>query len=162
MAALAVGSANERTGWATTVAEEAQAGGKKAAPERKAVAVPRRIAVAVNDSEEARYALEWTIEHVFKEEDSIVLIYSVLPHHEHHEDHHNTGEKKTSCDSVHISKGWQILHSYSQRCKSAGLPVRSQATKISPHNLISEYSLFLMVFYRLDQFVFKNTQSVVC
>ena len=80
-----------------------------------------------NDSDEARHALDWTIENVLKEEDSLVLIYSVLSHHDHHEDHQH-GEKKPSCDSALISKGWQTLLPYQQQCKSAGIMVSSSQT----------------------------------
>ncbi len=123
MSALAGAVANDvRGAWAATIEEEHPVVNST---ERRAA--PRRIAVALNDSDEARHALDWTIEHVLKEEDSLVLIYSVLSHHDHHEDHQH-GEKKPSCDSAQISKGWQTLQPYQQQCKSAGIMVSSTHT----------------------------------
>lgn len=119
MAALAGAVVNDvRGAWAATIEEE----GSPSTSTSDRRAAPRRIAVALNDSEEARHALDWTIEHVLKEEDSLVLIYSVLSHHEHHEEHQH-GEKKIPHDSSQISKGWQILQPYQQQCKAAGIMV---------------------------------------
>ena len=119
MAALAGVVNDVRGAWAAPIAEESSA----FIPSTDRNAAPRRIAVAVNDTDESRHAFDWTLEHVLKEGDSIVLIHSVLHHHDHHEEQHH-GERKGSCDSVQISKGWQILQAFTQRCKSSGLPVR--------------------------------------
>ena len=119
MAALAGAVANDvRGAWAAPIVEE---GSSASSSSERRAAVPRRIAVALNDSDEARHALDWTIEHVLKEEDSLVLIYSVHSHHDHHEEHH--GDKKASHDTAQISKGWQILQPFQQRCKAAGIVV---------------------------------------
>lgn len=118
MAALTGVASDTRGGWAATIEEEGPISSR--ASDRRAA--PRRIAIALNDSDEARHALDWTIEHVLKEEDSLVLIYSVHSHHDHHEDHQH-GEKKTIHDSSQISKGWQILQPFQQQCKAAGIMV---------------------------------------